>query len=266
MKQDLPLNIRKILNEKIYYYNLLNNQEKSRFEKMIQVFLAEIRITGIETDVDDECRVLTAASAVIPVFRIPEFEYDTLTEILIYPKSFNDNYEFDGPDTSILGMVQSGSVMILSKSDLYHGFVNYTDGRNVGIHEFAHKIDEGDGTIDGIPSLLMDKNLIVEWKQVVESESDKIRTQDSDINPYALTNPAEFFTVTSEYFFERPADMKRKHPKIYEILSKVYRQDTKSLFSGAIKDLFGLKSKKIGRNDPCPCGSGKKFKKCCLGK
>ena len=22
----------------------------------------------------------------------------------------------------------------------------------------------------------------------------------------------------------------------------------------------------IGRNDPCPCGSGRKFKKCCLGK
>ena len=23
---------------------------------------------------------------------------------------------------------------------------------------------------------------------------------------------------------------------------------------------------KVGRNDPCPCGSGKKYKKCCMGR
>mgnify|MGYP003121780485 FL=1 len=27
-----------------------------------------------------------------------------------------------------------------------------------------------------------------------------------------------------------------------------------------------VKDKKVGRNEPCPCGSGKKYKKCCIGK
>ena len=86
---------------------------------------------------------------------------------------------------------------------------------------------------------------------------------DSDLNRYALTNEAEFFSVASEYFFERPGLMERKHPELFAMLQKVFRQDLGSrVQASAARDRGGRK--KFGRNSPCPCGSGKKYKKCCL--
>ena len=96
-------------------------------------------------------------------------------------------------------------------------------------------------------------------------ESEKISSGDSDINTYALTNMVEFFAVTSEYFFENPEKMRKKHPQLYSIMSKIYKQDLVTLFKSALSSMFGTK-KKIGRNAPCPCGSGQKYKKCCLNK
>jgi preprotein translocase subunit SecA len=32
------------------------------------------------------------------------------------------------------------------------------------------------------------------------------------------------------------------------------------------RDTTIVKDRKVGRNEPCPCGSGKKYKKCCIGK
>ena len=114
--------------------------------------------------------------------------------------------------------------------------------------------------------MLMDKNSANEWRIVMERESEKIAqtvaSKKSDINPYALENPAEFFSVVSEYFFENPKEMKNKHPELYSVLQKIYKQDTFTRLKSATKSLF-RPTKKIGRNSPCPCGSGKKYKYCC---
>ena len=191
-----------------------------------------------------------------------------LVEILVYPKNFDENYQYvKNSGRQILGLVtNTASTMILSKPALYHGFRNTTDKLNVGFHEFIHAVDGGDGAIDGVPALLIKREDVKEWLRVVKQESKRIEEGHSDINPYALTNNAEFFSVASEYFFENPDAMSEKYPELYNILMKIFKQDTKAMFKSILKYMFRPNGKKTGRNDPCPCGSGKKYKRCCLKK
>jgi hypothetical protein len=128
--------------------------------------------------------------------------------------------------------------------------------QNTTIHEFVHLIDEADGSVDGIPSLLLEKQYAIPWIDLINKKIEEIYAGNSDINPYGGTNRAEFFAVVSEYFFERPKLLKRNHPELYDLLEKIFKHDMSSRHL--------RKSKvKIGRNSPCPCKSGKKFKNCC---
>jgi hypothetical protein len=92
---------------------------------------------------------------------------------------------------------------------------------------------------------------------------EEMRRGDSDINPYGLTNEAEFFAVATEYFFERPGVMERKHPELYEMLSRVFNQDLGMRAAALVREMKRGRVR-FGRNSPCPCGSGVKYKKCCL--
>ncbi|MBN1411478.1 MAG: zinc-dependent peptidase [Spirochaetales bacterium] len=267
LKEEFPQEWEGYLNKNVAYYSTLNPEEKERFIKQVQVFLGETEIMGIDVDVDDELRVLVASSAIIPVFSFPDWEFDGLNEILIYPGNFNQDYDFKSKDTPILGLVtHTASTMILSKTALYYGFRNANDKQNVGLHEFIHNVDGKDGCIDGIPALLFDNKTSREWMEVMEEESENIKKGKSDINPYALTNHAEFFAVTSEYFFENPQSMAKNHPRLYQVMKKMFKQDTLTRFGSALKSVFRPYGKKLGRNSLCPCGSGKKYKYCCLKK
>ncbi len=254
-----PVKWRKILIEKVTFYNNLTANEKDLFEYKVQEFLTNVRIIGIETQIDETDKVLVAASAIIPIFEFSEWQYINLDEVLIYPNEFNNQFE-TGEKTSknILGMVGSGYMngkMILSKTALHHGFQNETDKKNTAVHEFVHLIDKLDGSVDGIPELLMQKQYAIPWIDLICKKIDEITDNKSDINPYGATNKAEFFAVISEYFFERPKLLKSKHPELYAMLEKIFNRKM------ALK--IKNKSSKIRRNDPCPCGSGEKFKRCC---
>lgn len=257
-----------ILKTKVAFYNVLTEEEKDQFRQELTIFLNEKRITGIKTDVDETTRILVAASAIIPIFGYPEWEYDGLGEVLIYPSMFDDDFQFDSNARArIQGMVSSGGtlsrIMILSKPDLHRGFENPADKHNVGIHEFAHLMDRASGAVDGIPATL-DTKLVEPWLKLIHGEMKAIAKGESDIRPYALTNEQEFFAVASEYFFESPAAMARKHPELYRMLERIFKQDMKSKITSTFKSMLFPYGKKIGRNDSCPCGSGKKYKKCCM--
>jgi hypothetical protein len=152
--------------------------------------------------------------------------------------------------------------MILSMPDLITGFRNAADKRNVGDHEFAHLVDKADGEIDGVPGIGLDRQTIGPWIDLIRRKMDDIEAGRSDINQYALTNEAEFFAVMSEYFFERPGVLERKHPELYAALERVFNQDMRSRTVRWRSELKRGRPK-FGRNSPCPCGSGQKFKKCC---
>jgi Mlc titration factor MtfA (ptsG expression regulator) len=256
----IPAEWRVILQEKVFFYTQLTPEEKNQFEKRVQHFLNTTRITGIKTSVDMVNQLLVAASAIIPVFAFPDWEYLNLKEVLIYPGAFDQKYQMGNQESKILGMVGTGSMegkMILSKSALHKGFSNERDKINVGIHEFIHLIDKSDGKIDGIPALLQDKQYVIPWLDLVRKSMEEIHEAKSEINPYGGVSREEFFPVITEYFFERPKLLERKHPELYQQLSDIFKTN--------LSEKYGIKPTRceIGRNDPCPCGSGLKFKKCC---
>lgn len=248
-----------ILTLEVPFYRALSDEEQRWFEFEVQEFLLNCKITGIETKVDAIDRVLVASSAVIPIFAFREWKYPNIHEVLLYPSMFNERFETEGPGRKILGMVGSGfmeGTMILSKPALRHGFKNESDKKNTAIHEFVHLIDKADGAIDGVPSILLERQYTLPWIDLINKKIAEIFEGESDVNPYGGTNKAEFFAVISEYFFERPKLLEKKHPELYALLERIFRLDM------ADKNLNKRKVT-LGRNSPCPCDSGRKFKKCC---
>jgi Mlc titration factor MtfA (ptsG expression regulator) len=233
---------KRILEQEVPFYQTLSSTEQDRFREEVHIFLREKRITGINTSVDDTVRVLVGASAIIPIFGFPGWEWEHIREILIYPTSFDEEYQMGSTtEHTISGMVGSGSMnrmMILSKPDLLKGFRSHPDQHNVGIHEFAHLLDKSDGIVDGVPEVALPGRAIKPWLNLVQVEMDKIRDGHSDINPYGLTNEAEFFAVAAEYFFENPVKMRQQHPALYFMLKRIFRQDPQSRITRALSDML----------------------------
>ncbi|MET4081147.1 Mlc titration factor MtfA (ptsG expression regulator) [Pedobacter sp. UYP30] len=231
---------RKILNDKVSFYQRLDSGDKSKFESKIAAFLGSIKIEGVELDITALDEMLIASSAIIPIFGFEDWKYKNLTAVLLYPDTFNAEFQFNnskdlesvgqvlGGKRNIMGMVGSGFMngqMILSRAALTHGFANAVDAENTGIHEFVHLLDKSDGAADGIPENLLAHRYTLPWLKMMHEEMGKIAHNKSDINPYASVNEAEFFAVVSEYFFERPDKLKEKHPEIYEQLALIFAQD-----------------------------------------
>jgi len=260
MARPFPDSWHSVLVSDVVFYRSLNPDERIRFQQLVTIFLDETRITGIRTDVDEQTRLLVAASAIVPVFGFDDWEYAGLGEVLVYPNAFGEEFRTDArAERNTLGMVGAGhlsGVMILSKPDLISGFTNPEDKRNVGIHEFAHLVDKADGSIDGIPAGIP-AAAVRPWIQWVGEELQSTKRGRHHIDDYAYTNHAEYFAVLTEYFFEAPDVLQKKNPQLYELMQAMYRQDTRRFLSTP------KRRRRIGRNAPCPCGSGKKFKRCC---
>lgn len=228
-KQEFNEQWRVILTNQIPFYNTLNTKDKRHFEFKVQEFILNMNFTGVHVEVTDEDKLLIASSAIIPIFNFKDWRYNNLDEIILYPNAFNKDFEITGPDRRILGMVGYGFMegkMILSREALHHGFKNETDKHNTAIHEFIHLVDKADGQIDGIPAVLLEKQYVLPWMQMVMDKITEIRKREhKDINPYGATNQAEFLAVIGTYFFERPKLLKRKHPELYKLLCEIF--DTK---------------------------------------
>ncbi len=215
--------------EHVLFYSELDADNRKRFEQKLSAFLTKVRITGVDTPVSDTDRLLIGAAAIIPIFHFDNWEYPNLREVLLYSDSINMDFETKGhADRNILGMVGTGPLegsLLLSKHALQQGFLNQTDKNNTAIHEFVHLIDKLDGETDGIPELLLNKPFVLPWINLMHEKIQQIAEGESDINPYATMNKAEFFAVASEYFFERPDLLAEKHPKLYAMLKGMFGGD-----------------------------------------
>lgn len=221
----VPEYLKPLLQENVLFYQKLNDEEKERFAQRVQRFLQKVNITGVGTTVEDLDSALIGASAVIPIFAFPDWRYTNIKGVLLYPDTFNEEFETEGVNRSTLGMVGNGAMqqmMLLSQHALREGFSNKTDKNNTAIHEFVHLIDKTDGAVDGVPELLLQHQYSIPWINLMHQNIKAIEQNKSDINPYGATNQAEFFAVVSEYFFERPQLLKSKHPALYDMLEKMF--------------------------------------------
>lgn len=224
----LPENYRELLADYVKFYRQLDEEGKLRFEKRIEHFLSTIKITGVNAVVEDLDRLLIASGAIIPVFGISDWQYINLHEILLYPGAFNEDFDQGGSDRPIAGMVGSGAmqhVMIITKWQLRQGFINEQDAHNTAIHEFVHLIDKMDGTMDGVPEIILERKYVSQWKNLMDSTIMQMKTYGSDIDMYGATSPVEFFPVISEYFFEQPGLLKANHPDLYEMIVGIYKTE-----------------------------------------
>jgi len=193
----------------------------------INVFLAEKYFSGhAGLTVTNEMRVTIAAQACLLLLNRKHNYYPHLKTIMIYPAGFkNPNHEGPGHH---LGESWVRGPVVLSWADALHGGLNPNDGENVVIHEFAHQLDQADGAGDGRP--MIEGGQIRTWGKVLSKEfkslsiKAKLRNR-AFFNHYGATNPAEFFAVISEHFFEQPKTFKRKHPDLYLTLKNYYKLD-----------------------------------------
>ena len=224
----LPENYREQLNDYVKFYRHLDEKGKEAFEERVNQFLSAVQITGVNAIVEDIDRLLIAAAAIIPVYGIPDWQYVNLHEVLLYPGAFNADFDQGGSDRPIAGMVGTGAmqhVMIITKWQLRQGFINSNDAHNTAIHEFVHLIDKMDGTMDGVPEIILERKYVERWKNMMDSTIWQMKNYGSDIDMYGTTNHAEFFAVISEYFFELPELLKANHPELYEMLERIYKTE-----------------------------------------
>jgi Mlc titration factor MtfA (ptsG expression regulator) len=222
---ELPHNYQELLNDYVSFYANLDEDGKKGFEERLEKFLSAVKITGANAEVEDLDRILISAAAVIPVYYIRDWEYINLKEILVYPGNFNIDFDQQGHDRMISGMVGTGgmdNVMIINKWELRQGFINSKSTRNTAIHEFIHLIDKMDGTLDGVPELLLERKYVAQWQHLMELTMQQIRSGESEIDPYGATSSVECFAVVAEYFFESPALFSSAHPELNEMMQRIF--------------------------------------------
>jgi MtfA peptidase len=216
------------LNKKIAFYRELTASDKIVFEDRIGLFLAEIKIKEIGKPMPDkEVCLLVASSAIIAYWGLPYWNYGELSEVLVYPNNYTEDKQLDARGT-IQGSVFHGglmnSTMILSLPALRAGFANSKDGRNVGIHEFAHQLDKDDGAMDG--SLVgFSPKQDNGWYELVNVEMKKMVEGKSDLDAYGATNEIEFFAVLMENYREKPEMLKKKHPFLFAHLQGIFARE-----------------------------------------
>ncbi len=224
----LPAGYKNLLTGYVSFYRSLDNEGKARFEEKLNEFLGYIRISGVDTIVEDIDRLLVAASAVIPIFGFKDWKYNNLREVLLYPESFDrEKFLLRSNERNTLGMVGNGPmqrVMILSKPALHEGFKNEAEKEHTGIHEFVHLLDKEDGDVDGLPETLLNRKYASAWLDLITKNINAINEGNSDINPYGATNKAEFFAVAAEYFFKRPDLFKERHEALYNMMVQIFNQ------------------------------------------
>ncbi|QDU62641.1 Protein MtfA [Planctomycetes bacterium Pan216] len=225
------------LERNVHHYLLLTDEERRRLRNDLQILIAEKNWEGCNgLEINEEIQVTIAAQACLLTLAIPHDYYPGTQSILVYP------YGYVAKSTRVLsgGMVWEGDSgrlgeswqrgpVILSWADAYQGGRCPRDGHNLVLHEFAHKLDMLIGTADGTPPL-GDYDTYRRWKEVMGYEFERLQREaelgrPTVLDPYGATNPAEFFAVSTECFFELPRRLRGRHPELYGLLQEFYQQD-----------------------------------------
>jgi len=203
---------------------------RNELEGLMHVFIDEkyFEACGGLAEVTEHMRhVISAQACLLLVNRKHDF-YRKLRSILLYPSAYKAKNEHGGEDVRLGESWNSGSV-ILAWDSVVSGGRDEKDGHHVTLHEFAHQLDQVDGAADGVPELA-NVGHYREWAAVFSGAFDRFQTKldkgkRTVIDPYGATNPAEFFAVLTETFYEKPSQLKKSYPKVYAQLCSYYCVD-----------------------------------------
>ncbi|HKJ17590.1 MAG TPA: M90 family metallopeptidase [Xanthomonadales bacterium] len=226
-----------ILEGNIQIYRNLPHQLRMQLRQLIKRFLHQKQFFGAGgLEMTDEIRVTIAAEACMLVLNRPSAVYPKLRYIIVYPTGFvvkrggiDEAGVMDARPKHVLGESWNRGKVILAWDSVLQGASNFLDGHNVVLHEFAHQLDSETGATDGAP-ILGGVGSYRSWAQVlsdeyVELQQDSRRGKRSLMDHYGATNPAEFFAVATETFFEKPGRMAKHHTELFETLKVYYRID-----------------------------------------
>ena len=217
-----PESWRRYLAERYDHVDRLSEPLRTRFEADLRIFLAEKRISGIGLEATPELKLLVAASAVTLSLGWPDYEWEQLSEVLLYPQDFDRDYGFEKAE--LAGEAHVWGTVILSVPALEQSFADPDDAYHVGIHEFAHLLDLDRAGFGGIPAGLP-PGRGPEWTALVEKEMERLRRGKSVLDAYGAEDPAEFLAVSVEAFFEAPLALRRRHRELYSLLALYFAQD-----------------------------------------
>lgn len=232
-----PAAWREILKQRVPYVRAMPADLQLQLKQHIAVFVAEKAFIGCDgLTITDEIRVTIAAQACLLILNRPRGYFPNLRQILVYPGSFVVHREHtDGIGVAhharqvLAGESWSEGQVVLSWQDALAGAAVADDGQNVVIHEFAHQLDQEKGAANGAP-LLRRRAHYARWSQVLGAEFNALQARAAQgeaslFSDYGASDPAEFFAVISEVFFEQPQLMAAQHPALYQELTQFYRLD-----------------------------------------
>jgi len=222
--------------ESLPLYQALSKEDQTELLQKMSVFLSEKTFVPCnDAVIDDLLRMMIASGAcLLLLHRQTEF-YPEVDDILIYPSTFKNcrREVLEGgfvkeEETALLGEAAKWGTVILAADQVRKDAFNITDGRNVVLHEFAHQLDGESGQFNGAP-VLDKKTQVPSWSVDFTKAFRALQHHEGGpataIDSYGGTNPAEFFAVATECFFERPLAMKEQYPAVYADLKSYYHQD-----------------------------------------
>jgi MtfA peptidase len=234
-KEPLTDTEREILKRNVPYLDKLDPADRAELDGLVRVFLAEKSFEGCGGLVlTEEIKVTIAAEACLLLLHRETDMYPDVESILVYPSAYKvpakrqDGMVVIEGEEDRLGESWTQGLVVLAWDHVKSGAA-HEGGQNVALHEFAHQLDSEDGAMNGAPDLKV-RARYASWARVLGEELAELTQRlhagrSSDIDAYGATNPAEFFAVVTEMFFERPRAMKERHPDLYAELQGFYKQD-----------------------------------------
>ncbi len=239
LHEPFPKYWQQLLRSQVPVYRKLPPQLKRQLEQHVQLFLAEKSFYGCGgLEVDDTVRLTIAGHACLLIVSRNFSDFDEVRSILVYPDAYHvREVKSDGMVVSESNQIRAGEAssrgqVVLAWAECEKGAVNPNGHHNVILHEFAHQLDYLDGTADGAPPLSGEEAR--HWQHAMthayEHLRDSLRHHRKPwLDPYGATEPAEFFAVLSEAFFQQPHHLRHEQPEVYDVLCGFYRLDPLSI-------------------------------------